>query len=143
MILIIFFSFVVYCFICAECWFSISHNVLPLCLVAYFDTYTFQKYTKYWFSDKNSDKNWNSHETKRLLADDDSSFGTKSWIFALFIATFSISNFGFSVFHFRFSKFNFSEIHFIKFQKKIERSSINKIYFCATLFKILFSDSVW
>ncbi len=45
-----------------------------------------------------------------------------------------LSAFRFSVFYFHvsifgFSKFIFSEIHFINFQKKIERSSINNNFF--------------
>ena len=45
-----------------------------------------------------------------------------------------LSAFRFSVFYFHvsifgFSKFIFSEIHIIKFQKKIERSSINNNFF--------------
>ena len=83
-------------------WKSFSANVLPLCLVAYFRHLTIQKYTKYWFSDKNSDKNWTSHETKRLLLAGKIGFLNVNVNFKLNSA-------------FRFSTFCFSTFSFLSF----------------------------
>ena len=98
-------------------WKLLAYNVLPLCLVAYFRHLTIQKYTKYWFSDKNSDKNWTSHETKRLLLAGKIGFLNVNMNFKLNSA-------------FRFSTFSFLSFVFQLFiSLNIKRKSSEARYF--------------
>ncbi len=117
-----------------------SPNVLPLCLVAYFRHLTFQKYTKYWFSDKNSDKNWTSHETKRLLEVAKIGFLNVNVIFKLNYA-FCFSTFCFSIFSFQSLAFQFFiSLNFKR--KSSEARSFKSFFLCNTFQDLVFRFSL-